>query len=29
MIDGTKLTTVDLNKYKESRFYDDQLRYPC
>jgi len=22
MIDGTKLTTVDLNKYKESRFYD-------
>jgi len=28
MIDGTKLTTVDLNKYKESRFYDISYAIP-
>jgi len=28
MIDGTKLTTVDLNKYKESRFYDISYTIP-
>lgn len=27
-IDGTKLTTVDLNKYKESRFYDISYAIP-
>ncbi|MCO5945627.1 glycoside hydrolase family 127 protein [Mucilaginibacter flavidus] len=28
MIDGTKVTTVDLNKYKESRFYDISYAIP-
>jgi len=28
MIDGTKVTTVDLNKYKESRFYDISYTIP-
>ncbi|MEO6977830.1 MAG: beta-L-arabinofuranosidase domain-containing protein [Mucilaginibacter sp.] len=29
MIDGTKITSVDLNKYKESRFYDESYAIPA
>jgi hypothetical protein len=28
MIDGTKVATEDLNKYKESRFYDISYLIP-